>query len=391
VDSIFKDIQEFCPEKSKLLFIKDKITEYDIKGNPKWSSLKSIYTEIERTSGTNHIPYMFASFLNSVLFQERIFFTMSRDGFRKQIYGEDKNFEKWDKQGKFSNGLWKDFKKWLKDKGYVKIHNEGEDGRSTDGKALLFEIVHADILKYLTIDRDMQYQETVDFINNPKPIEVPTSDDGSDDGSDKVLSNKNKDISNKDMQDADSSQDYNLELSMSLLFREEFGIDTKTEWSEMHEMMPMLASYGIENLGIDDCTKRDFLNFLKELNRGKNFETKVNKYTGWSQKRFADHLAEEFEKAVESYVYHAKKDSNELEIVQPQNIQKAAQPVVKLTKEQKQKIKEQAGQQQTVEILKASFAGPTLEVLHEKLGKAKTEEQKQKIINRIKLIERVCS
>jgi hypothetical protein len=277
-----------------------------------------------------------------VLTQERIYFIFGRDSFVK-IIRKDSN---WSKPQTFANKKWAPFMEYLlgeKDNHqYMELYKDG------DNNTKIYKIVDEDLLSLLKVDEEKQLEECLiaakknDKKKTSKECENNNLElDGQVDGqvdvvvSNKVISNECQNTSQ------DSSQDnYDLDITMSLLFREEFGINERTDWSEINDQIDFLASYAVENIGIEDCTKRDFLNYLKELNRNKNFETKPNKHTKWSQKQFAELLADKFEKAVESYVYHAKKENKQLQIVEPQEIVREGKPTQKLTKEERKKIAE---------------------------------------------------
>lgn len=389
MESIFKDIQSFVPKNSKLLHIKKKIDIEEDGGNVKWRSLQDIYDKVNRSGSTDKIPYMLVSFINSIFCQERIFFTMDMESFKEDVWNKDENFKNWkekDRKG-FRGTTWTNFKKYLQEQGYVKIHNlDKKTGRSTDNKALLYEIIHPNLLELLNIDKEKQYQETKAWINGDTNAKYDGKHDGKHDGK-QAISNKSKGINTNHNQSQDN---YDFNLTMSLLFREEFGINQRTDWSEINDQIDFLASYAVENIGIEDCTRRDFLNYLKELNRNKNFETKANKYTKWSQKQFAELLADNFEKAVESYVYHAKKENKQLQIVEPQEIVKENKPTPRLTKEERKKKWQEAGQRETVNVLKADFANPALEALERQLSKAKDDDTRKMILQEIKMIRMVC-
>lgn len=365
----------------------------NVESNPKWAKLKDQYEEIESDPEYDWPAYAITTFCNSILTQERVYFILGRDSFAPTIR-KDTN---WKNKIGFSNDKWNTFKDYLEGKkgghAYIELYKDG------DNNTKIYKVIDKDLLNLLKVDEEKQLKECIIAAktNDEKKCKNNNLEtDGLVDGlADEVVSNKVVSSKYKVESDANadtiSNQDYNIDLSMPLLFREEFGINNKTEWSEIHDMIPMLASYAVENLGLDSCTKRDFLNYLLELNNGKKFETKSNKYTGWSQKKFADLLADNFEKAVESYVYHAKKENKQLEIVKPKDVVKNTIPIVKIDKKERDRLKEQAGQQNTVEILKTSFVGPSIEALNRQLAKAKGNiELERQIRNEIKMIERVC-
>ena len=400
MESIFKDIQSFVPKNSKLLYIKKKIDIEEDGGNIKWKSLQDIYDKVNRSGGTDKIPYMLVSFINSIFCQERIFFTMDLESFKNKIWNVDQNFKNWkgkDREG-FKGTTWTNFKKFLQKEGYVKILNLNEEtNRSSDNKALMYELIHPDLLQILNVDKEKQYQETKAWINGDTNAKYDGKHGGKH-GGNQAVSNKKEDISDKDIecntnqnQNEVLSQENNsnFELTMSILFREEFGFDRYSSWADIDDTMLLLASYAVENLGIDNCTSRDFLNYLKELNFNKPFETKKSK-SGRSQKNYADDLAKRFEEAVDSYVYQTKKEKNEIQIVKPQEIVKTTVPVVKIDKEERKRIKQQDGQQHTVEVLKAHFAEDSLNALQRQLEKADNDRLKKIIENEIYAIKRVC-
>lgn len=373
------------------------INEGNVKSNPKWARLKSQYEDIEKDPNYDWPAYAITTFCNAVLTQERIYFIFGRDSFTK-IIRKDTN---WSKKQSFANEKWSPFMEYLlgeKDNHqYMELYKDG------DNNTKIYRIVDEDLLSLLKVDEEKQLEEClIAAKNNDKKKtskECENNDlevDGQLDGQvDVVVSNKvisNKVISNECQNTSqDQSQDnYDFNLTMSLLFREEFGINERTDWSEINDQIDFLASYAVENIGIEDSTRRDFLNYLKELNRNKKFETKVNKYTGWSQKQFAELLADNFEKAVESYVYHAKKENKQLQIVEPQDTVKENRPTPRLTKEERKKKWQEAGQRETVNVLKADFANPALEALERQLSKAKDDDTRKMILQEIKMIRMVC-
>jgi len=305
-----------------------EIKQWHIDLNPKWRDLKKQYELIEEVGSFDWTAYLITSFSNAILTQDRIFFVLGRDSFLTKAR-KDPNWQK--KIKGYANEKWKIFLDYLTgEKGgheYIRLYKDG------DNNTKIYQLVDETLLKILKVDPEKQLQECLEYAKkNDENVKEKNSNknnklddnydrDGLRDGlQDEVTSNKvvsNKVVSN--CSDSMKEENGNQELTMAILFAEEFDIRIGENKGLLpgKEMIPSLARYAAENLAKENCTAFDFKRWLLNLAGGR-FGTKKGNKTGKSQKEYAEEYISIFEQCIEEYFYMVS--GKKIDIKKPQTI-----------------------------------------------------------------------
>lgn len=161
---------------------------------PEWYELKQDYDEI-----TDAKDRVVVSIKNSILFQRRLVFCLTRETTRELI----KNDKNWKKTVGLSNDYWSQINYILFNSGLVELVQKS-NGK---GQATIYKVIDKDILKTLQVNFDEQMKEVVDFANanrssDKKPDTVSSMKNIVISNQDKVSSIKNKDYSKQDIKPA---------------------------------------------------------------------------------------------------------------------------------------------------------------------------------------------
>ena len=162
MDLISRKIRKYAPKGYVTLQKVRKITEEDMGANPKWVALQAGYESVENNPNSDWMHYLLQSLLNSIIYQERIFFVLSRDAFRKDILQKDCN---WSKIPGFKNNKWTVFTDYLEDEGILKHYNKGTNNTK------IYEVIDEEVLSYLEVDRNKQIEETEEYASNNSELE----------------------------------------------------------------------------------------------------------------------------------------------------------------------------------------------------------------------------
>jgi hypothetical protein len=147
---------------------------------PEWEQMQFEYDSCQGESWVNRA---IVSLLNSLIFQRRVFFILSRGAFRR-LLNEDKN---WKKQIGLKNDNWTVFLRTAKDRGIIK------ERYVSSTKAHVYELIHSEMLNIVKINVGQQFEEAVKFSEcmdnfegtdegtnegdiDPVPVPVPVPD-----------------------------------------------------------------------------------------------------------------------------------------------------------------------------------------------------------------------
>ena len=166
--------------KQKLVSLKSTraISKADLEF-PEWIELQEVYKSISEKSDKPIV-----SILNSILHQRRVYFVMTRDSVRELV----KSDANWKGSAGLSNDNWGTLLVTMENAGLIKCVQVGmpKADRQTDGtlkagrktKASIFKVIDPEVLKYLVIDEEKQFQECVDFIEEKSSDGKPDQETG---------------------------------------------------------------------------------------------------------------------------------------------------------------------------------------------------------------------
>lgn len=147
------------------------ITEQDLV-LPEWYELNEDYK-----TNSHPLSKVIITIRNSILFQRRIFFCMTRKSLRELI---DKDLN-WKVKGKFTNEKYSYIIRLLtKEFSILKIAQKTTNKRGVD----VYQVIDSSILKHLQIDENKQFEQTITFANKFNSL------NNSDRKSDQVVSSK---------------------------------------------------------------------------------------------------------------------------------------------------------------------------------------------------------
>lgn len=141
-----------------------KITKVDLK-EEKYIWLKKQYDDIEKapiTRSERTLLRYSASFINSILTQNRIVFVVTRKQLARLIQQDDNH------SSGFDNNLYETFTTALLKWNYVRVIQEADRT-----KPFIYEVTNKDILGFLAdVDRDAQFEQTQRFTNQTSKADI---------------------------------------------------------------------------------------------------------------------------------------------------------------------------------------------------------------------------
>jgi hypothetical protein len=151
-----EDIEENARGRAYLAYTKT-ITEEDLR-LPEWESLYRNYQK-----ANIDLTLIICSIMNSVIYQRRVCFNMTRDGLRNLIKN-DKNIQALNKIASFRNENYPQIIKSMIDSGLVRALLNKE------GKVYGFQVVKEAVLNRIVVDTEIQRQELHDLMENRKDV-----------------------------------------------------------------------------------------------------------------------------------------------------------------------------------------------------------------------------
>lgn len=325
-----------------------KITNEDLEANPKWSFLKGEYEAVEANHPNNDwMHWLIPPLINSILYQERVYFVLSRDQFRNQVIKEDQNWTIERGRTGFGNSKWSPFLEYLKEEGFIVHYNEGSNNTN------IYKVVHPELLKYLKINENEQLQACLEYSEN--------EDEKANDNERLALSQvrdelrdelRDQDISNK-IEDISKPKLITLE---KLLFNEcpdnfVFGED-----------ITRLAQIAVERCEDFDGGSSDISTFRK------HFEGQDGRLTPKRKNTIKD-MCNKFEREARKAI--ALIEMEGVEISEPREIQRKS-IINSMDKEEK-------AQGYTLNVLAASFGPEKIKQLKKRLDQTDDETERQQI------------
>lgn len=327
-----------------------KITDDDIEIHAKWSMLREWY---DATESEEWVDRAITSVLNSIVYQERIYFCLERDNIRKLI-SNDQNRES-------AIGLDNNNYKWLiqelVERDFVRLHDATK-------KPYIYKVIEPEILEMVKIDSpEDQLKQVKEFVGKNPKYQGVTATDGSSDGKTDV-DNKKEVISKKEKT---KSNKFTFE---QICYRE------INKFIMSDEELSMLAQLAIENCDIDD-----FGSFEKNKMK-KIFYAKCGGKPTKKQKDTVDKMLLLFENEFNSFL--ALTQTKDIELRQPENVQ-----VKSAIQESKS---EEAEQNRTLSVLKTLFFKEEIQRINKKLKTDKLdEEEKKELEYKLEYLERKIS
>lgn len=333
-----------------------KITDDDVEIHAKWSMLREWYCA---TESEEWVDKAITSVINSIVYQERIYFCLERDNVRNLI-SNDQNRES-------SIGLDNNNYKWLiqelVERDFIRLHDATK-------KPYIYKVIEPEILEMVKIDSpEDQLKQVEEFVGkNPKYQEV-TVTDGSSDGKTDV--DNKKEVNSKEETSEISSPSPSKKFTFEQICYREIN-----KFKMSNEDLSMLAQIIIENCEVDD-----FGSFEKNIIK-KIFKAMCGGKTSKKQNDEIDRMLVVFENEFKSFL--VLKQTEDMEPKQPNNIQ-----VKSAIQESKS---EDAEQNRTLSVLKALFFKEEIQRINKKLKSDSLDEnEKVELEHKLEYLERKIS
>lgn len=125
---------------------------------PEWFELNEDYK-----TAKHPLAKVIITIRNSILFQRRIFFCLTRKTLRSLLEVD----ENWEIKGKFKNEKYSYLMKLLTETfGIIKLAQKNSNSRGLD----VYQVIDQSLLKYLKIDENKQFEQTVTFVSKYKEL-----------------------------------------------------------------------------------------------------------------------------------------------------------------------------------------------------------------------------
>lgn len=158
---IAKSIEEADRGSYVILKATKQITKSDIENDPAWAMVAEEYLGCKDSEWLTKAT---VSILNSIIYQRRVVFILNRSCLR-DLLKKDINWEPslGLKNDRYSSIIRRICKGLVEKVGEVKVNNAGR-------YAMIFKVVHPEVLKYLQVDTNEQLKEAQNFsVKKPKP------------------------------------------------------------------------------------------------------------------------------------------------------------------------------------------------------------------------------
>lgn len=345
-----------------------KITDEDVEMHWYWASLKEDYKEEEKDENTEWLDKAILSFVNSIIYQQRIFCTITRKGL-EQVFSSDKNRKEpigLSKDKKNGKTYYQWFLHEARKRGIISLYDDSK-------KPFIYQVIQPEIVKMVMVDSpEEQLNQVIDFVNKNNKNNHQVGDQVGD----QVIEYKNiritEDKGEVSAVVSETKHSTSEKISLEKLLFKEYP-----ENFPMFDDIEYLAQLAVENCtgfdgGITD--KRVFEKHLKSLSGGKPTP---------KQKKFMEGLVEKFGFEAEKYI--ALVDSENLEVKQPKKIT----PKRTMPNKQDEKEIDIINQNNTLNTLLSSVDDSHLEKLKTAMENAKDEEVKQHYEIQIKQWKRI--
>jgi hypothetical protein len=351
-----KAVKEYVPDAYVLLQKVRKITNDDIEADPRWAFLKGEYEAVEANHPNNDwMHWCLVSLLNSILYQNRIYFVTTRDTFRKFVMKPDQNWniEYSKKTGRFGFGdtKWTPFLDYCYDNNIMeKVYEKNNTS--------VYKVTHPELLKFLKPNEEGQYKESVDFVNNPpkNPNKNNTLDQNKDQH-ELQHELQHVEISNKKLEVSEPNQTTN-QTTKQITLKNLLFDNCKSDFPRFEDLA-YLAQKAVENCEDFDGGSSDISTFKRYFERLKGKCTPA-------QKRLIADLADRFQFEAEKTLSLIKMEN--VELSEPREIERKA-IMNSIDKEQK-------AQNHTLNVLLAASGREKIDKLKARLEKAEDEKER---------------
>lgn len=330
------------------------ITEEDVEIHFAWEYLKEGYEEIEKDLNAQWVDKAQHSILNSIVYQQRIYFCFERDNVRS-LLSSDKN---WEKPLKLDNNNYGYMIGELIKKDIIKLHDDTK-------KPHIYKVIHPEVLKMIKIDsEEIQLSQVIDYRdNNPRYKDKNISDGKSDGKSDvekkRIREEENEcesEVQNNDCLSKTDSPKKKLITFQQLLFRE------FPENFPSFDEIPSLAQLAVENCQDFDVGYSDLATFESHL---KGMRGKLTP----KQKKYVESLVDKFK--FEATKYYNLTEIDDVELRQPTEL--------KAKSIRHEMNSEESVQSNTLNVIKSTYASEKIKKLKARIEICEEEFEKREM------------
>jgi hypothetical protein len=343
------------------------ITEEDIGSNKKWKTLRAWYDQAENSPNTHWIDQALQSMVNAIVYQERIYFAITRETL-KELFQNDTN---WKNKISLSPSYYGFLISEMVNSGFFEAHPNNKRFKK-QRKPMVFKVVDKRILNLLKAPCEKeQEQQVLNFVENYDKNEE----------SNIVVNNVVNNVVNTESQKVRESESQ-VEMEMTCKNNVESKDKITLEqllWKELPDNLPRyeelkdLAKKAIVNCEDFNIGSQDVRIFTKHLVNLKGGKLTVK------QKDHIDGIVQRFKIEAEKYIALQKLDNMNFQIKEPKELESK---IIKKAIDDSDKV-----QSDTVKILNATFGKETIRVLRNKLEKTNDPNKRLKIEKEIQFWE----
>lgn len=312
-----------------------------------WEYLKDGYNQIEKSKKSDDMDKKMHSILNSIVYQQRIYFCFERDNTRKLLKA-DKNWKK--PITGLSNGEYSHIIEEFCRKEIIKLHDDTK-------KPHIYKVIHPEVLSMIKVDdEETQLSQVIEFVEKNKG---KSKTDGKTDGKTDV----DKEINRKEEKESESEPENNnclvendspkkkLITFEQLLFRE------YPESFPSFDDIPYLAQIAVENCEDFDAGYSNLAKFEQHL------KSQAGSKPTKKQKNFITML-------VDTFSFEAKKAYS---LVETDGIE-LRQPTELKAKSIRQEVdKEEQIQNNTLNVIKSTYGQEKIKKLKARIESCEDE------------------
>ncbi len=354
---IAKRLKEKGPNKYCLVKTRT-ITDDDMEYVEKWKTIKQWYEAIENDPNAESIHKILQSMVNAIIYQERIYFAITRDSV-VELFKNDKNWK--GKKTGMRNASYKDLLEEMVDSGMFEAHAEN-DRFYAQKKPRIFKLIDQNVLSLMKpVSEDIQLKQVFDFVENNSGDEV--GDDLGDEVGDVVLVEDL--VEGKELGEVNSSAERTNASPVTKNQEIEF-LDLLAR--QFPKNLPKFQDIEfLVELAIANCSDFDVTISTKE------FEKHIKNCVGEKTPALKKHIANLVEKfKTESDKQTRFNKAKDIPLVYPVNPSSAGFLKASVNMEEE-------AENYTLKMLNISFGRENIKVLKRQLERADNEQQKLEI------------
>ena len=339
------------------------ITEEDIESNEKWKTLKAWYDQVGNSPNTHWIDQALQSMVNAIVYQERIFFAITRETL-KELFQNDTN---WKNRISLSPSYYGFLISEMVNSGFFEAHPHNKRFKK-QRKPMVFKVVDKRILQLLKAPCEKeQEQQVLNFVENYDKNEEMN-----------IVVNNVVNTESQKVRESESQVEMEMTCENNIETSEKITLE-QLLWIELPDNLPRyeeikdLAKKAITNCQDFDAGSQDIRTFTKHL-----INLKGGKLTA-KQKDHIDGIVNRFKMETEKYIALQQVDNMNFKIKEPKELESK---IIKKVIDENDKI-----QSDTVKILNATFGKETIRVLKSKLEKTDDPDKKLRIEKEIQFWE----